>query len=124
MGSEARIAGCTVDGRMPFAEAMMPVAALFSPAAGRDFCADCEMDHIDPDRAGTSYSSPDGASRFQCPGRARPSRRHTPPAALFSDRPDLPGPGPPDLNPRRLVICVLQDSLLNTHSSKPKEIPP
>jgi hypothetical protein len=32
------------------------------------FCADCELDHIYPRITGPRWSSPDGASRFQCPG--------------------------------------------------------
>ena len=54
---------------------------LKEPAAF--FGADCEMDHTGPRPTGAFCSSPGGASRFQCPGRARPHRRHTPPAALF-----------------------------------------
>ncbi len=32
------------------------------------FYADCELDHIHPRIIGARCSSPDGASRFQCPG--------------------------------------------------------
>jgi hypothetical protein len=32
------------------------------------FCADCELGHIHPRITGPRWGSPDGASRFQCPG--------------------------------------------------------
>src|ERR1700722_7800466 len=60
-----------------------PFPALASKRRDVTFCANCEMDHIGPRPTRAFYSSPGGASRFQCPGRARPHRRHTPPAALF-----------------------------------------
>ena len=78
------------------------------PNAAQFFCADCEVDHIGRRPVRAFCGSPGGASRFQCPGRARPHRRHTPPAALFFGRPDWPKDLNAPSNPRKLVICVSQ----------------
>src|SRR5882724_5822175 len=52
------------------------------------FCADCELDHIHPRITGARWGSPDGASRFQCPGVGKVAWRYTALAALFF----VPGP--------------------------------
>ena len=45
----------------------------WTAARPRLFCADCEMDHIHKFVPGAFCDSPDGVSRFQCPGLARSS---------------------------------------------------
>ncbi len=49
---------------------------------------DCELDHIHPRVTGARWGSPDGASRFQCPGVGKVAWRYTALAALFF----VPGP--------------------------------
>src|SRR6266480_3826294 len=74
------------------------------------FFAECELDHICPRESGALSLSPGGASRFQCPGLARPL------ALYCAGRPcSFWGVVMPDglsrgssPRPRRLVICVPQ----------------
>ena len=104
-------------GLIKLTSAFLPCRSHRLPAKQRSelFLKICELDHICPPKTGARYGSPDGASRFQCPGQARPLASYSADGLVhFIGNPcfiDIPRKGPSssrsgDLRSTEIAGCM------------------